>query len=238
MNILAAGQFKLDDWIQIIIVILVVGGSAFGAVGKKLIKMFTPEESHGETARRGAAGSGHAPPGAPRRSVQPAHPVARPMPSSPLPGSIPPAGPLGKPPVSRSQPELPPYGPPSPKRTARPIPSRRRATPRPATAEGRLGHLISAVEQTGGLDEATAEQRLGHLESAVKQRGDSLEAAVEQRLGHVESGLEKRPGAARGPLPIPVIGRPTPQTLRQGIVLREILGPPVSLRPPNDEERF
>ena len=260
MDTLAAGQFQIDDWIQIIIVILIIGGSVFGAVAKKLIKTFTPQESPREPTRGSPAGVGHTRPGVPPRPVQPAPPVARPMPTA---GQYPTAPvprpptreklprppvpvhptiarrrtsePPGKPPVSRSRPEPTRQGTPRPQPTARPISSRPRAAQRPATTEERLGHLTSAMEQTGGLDEAAAEQRLGHVESAVAQRGERLESAMEQRLGHVEPGPEKKPATARGGLYIPVLGRAAPQNLRQAILLREILGPPIALRRHDDD---
>ncbi len=238
MDTITAGQFQIDDWIQIIIVILIIGGSAFGAVAKKLIKTFTTEESPGEPATRSPGGSGHA---------RPAPPVARPMPTARQYPTAPALRPptreeLPRPPVPvhptiarRRTSEPTRQGTPRPQPTARPIPSRPRATQRPAATEERLGHLTSAVEQTGGLDEAVVEQRLGHLESSVAQRGDRLEAGMEQRLGHVEPGPEKKPATARGGLHIPVLGRGTRHNLRQAILLREILGPPVALRQLDDD---
>ncbi len=256
MNALTSGQLQFDDigdWMQIIIVLLVVGGSVIGAVAKKLIKAFSPQESSKDPTKISPAGSGRA------RPVQPAPPVARPMPTAgqyptapvprlptreelPRPVPVHPTlarrstpEPPGKPPISPTRPEPMRHGTPKTQRTARQIPILPRTPQRPATTKERLGHLISAVEQTGGLEEVAAEQRLGHVESAVSQRGERLEAAMEQRLGHVEPGPGETKADGRGRRRIPVLGRTTRQNLRQAILLREILGPPMALRQLGDD---
>ena len=229
-------QPEIDNWLQIIIAILVVGGSVIGAVSKKLIQAFSPKEPDKP---------GQIQPGVPgdsrrlapvRRPGQPTPPVARPMvPTSPRPPSV-------EPPVARSyQPppivtytvpeELPRRAAPRPRSVPRPKP----ATPVPARAEQRLGHLEPAVLEEEARFEAATEERMAHLESAVPEEELHFEEDIEERLGYVESTSPAPTAARRGRARVPVISRPSRQTLRRAVVLREILSPPLALRPPGDE---
>ncbi|UCC32480.1 MAG: hypothetical protein JSU86_09395 [Phycisphaerales bacterium] len=105
----------------------------------------------------------------------------------------------------------------------------------PARAEQRLGHLEPAVLEEEARFEAATEKRMAHLESAVPEEELHFEEDIEERLGHVES-IPRAP-AATGPgrARVPIIGRPSRQALRRAVVLREILSPPLALRPPGDE---
>ncbi len=270
MDVSLIGQFKFDgNWVEIIIVLLVIGGSVFGTISKKLIEVFSPKDSDKAEGTSGDHAGGPKQPVPPRRRVRPSHPVARrlplppsaptpapptigrPLPSSTLPtealneatplpmskerGTAPtsPAVETPEQPVSPWAESTPPR--PAPPRTKRPARSTfvpPRGVSAPATTEERLGHLTSTVESTMGLKEMGAEKRLGHLESAIADRGDELAAAVEGRLGHVDPGFPAPRAAAGKRATIPGIGRTTPRALRQAILLREILGPPVSLQPP------
>ena len=83
MDLLAQGLKGLDDWIQIIVIILVIGASVFGAISKKLIKAFTPEESDEAGSKKPPGEQALPRPGPARRPAPPARPVARPMPGTP-----------------------------------------------------------------------------------------------------------------------------------------------------------
>ena len=232
-------QPEIDNWLQIVIAILVVGGSVIGAVSKKLIQAFSPKEPD----KPGQTPAGVPGAGGPRRPApaqgpgQPARPVARPMTrTSPRPPSV-------EPPVGR------PYAPPPPvviytapeESAQRPAPRPptaprpRPATPVPARAEQRLGHLEPAVLEEEARFEAATERRMAHLESAVPEEELHFDEDIEERLGHVESTPPVPAAAGRSRARVPVISRPSRQTLRRAVVLREILSPPLALRPPGDE---
>ena len=220
-------QPEFDKWFQIVIAILVVGGSVLATVSKKLIQVFSPKEPDKPGQIQAGA------PGAPRRPAQArdpgqsARPVARPMTTtSSRPSSVEPpvARPYPPPPiVSYSVPEeLPQRAAPRSRTTHRPKP----ATPAPARAKERLGHRKLAVPK---------EERMAHLESAVPEEELYFEEDIEERLGHVESTPWAPAATRRGRARVPVIGCPSRQTLRRAVVLREILSPPLALRPPGDE---
>lgn len=229
-------QPEIDSWLQLVIAILVVGGSVLASVSKKLIQAFSPKEPDkpGQT-QAGAPGAGAPRRAAPARDAgQPMRPAAKPMtPTSPRPPSVEPpvARPYPPPPVViRTAPDEP------PQRAARRPPTTPRpksATPAPARAEQRLGHLEPAVLVVEARFEAAAEKRMAHLESAVPEEELHFEEDIEERLGQVESAPWE-PGAA-GPGRVPLIRRPSRQALRRAVVLREILSPPLALRPPGDE---
>lgn len=270
MDVSLIGQLKFDgNWVEIIIILLVIGGSVFGTISKKLIEVFSPKDSDKAQETSGDLADGPKQPVPPRPRVRPSHRVARPMPLPPR--TSPPVPPPIVRPYSRSA--LPsealheatplptaqessttsispafetperaasPWTESAPSRPVQPKPKRvERSTfvppagvSAPAAAEGRLGHLTSTIESTGGLDEVAVEKRLGHLQSTIADRGDELEESVEDRLGHVDPGFPAPRATAGKRATIPGIGRATPRSLRQAILLREILGPPVSLQPP------
>jgi len=109
------------------------------------------------------------------------------------------------------------------------------ATPAPARAEQRLGYLEPAVLEEEARFEAATEERMAHLESAVPEEELHFEEDIEERLCHVESTPRAPAAARRGRARVPVIRCPSRQTLRRAVVLREILSPPLALRPPGDE---
>jgi hypothetical protein len=238
MDILAAGPAQLDDWIQIIVILFVVVGSIFGALSKKLIERFTPKDAQRDDNQRSQATGGTEPP------AQPAAPVARPLqPMSRLGPATqhPAARPSSPPPVTEHAMPTAPF--PPPPRRARPrapaakrLPHPGHVVSEPAKAEQRLGHLTPVVELTGDREEVAAEQRLGHLETTIEDRDDRIEAVIEEHLGHGDT-TRPTPYAQRSARRrVPVFGRATPQVLRQAVLMREILGPPIALR--RDDERF
>ena len=124
--------------------------------------------------------------------------------------------------------------PPTARPVASPPPKPGRQTPRvrepaPALAEKRLGHVEMAVLEEEARFEAGAERRMRHLESAVPQEEKQFDEAVEERFGHMEPAPYEEPAGAKARLAL--IRRSSRQTLRRAVVLREILSPPLGLRP-------
>ncbi len=233
----------MEDWIQLVIILLIVGGSVLGPVVKKLIEAFTPKDEGSSTPRARALGAD--PSQEQDTTLEPRRPRVH--------EEVPKAAPVPAPPRRRTttaqqaprrerQPAQPaPPSTPPPPRRRKPEP---RPTSRPTVAtssmenvEDPLGHLTSMVEQTGGADERTSQQRLGHVTSTIEGVGERLHNSIDEHLGHVESTAYARPSRTPTRARIPGFGPATPQALRQAVLLREILGPPLALRPPDDENR-
>lgn len=234
----------MEDWVEIIIVLLVVGGSAFGAISKKLIEAFTPKE-RGDSA--------HPPRPAPPRprpprptttppTVRPTPPSARPRREPPpierptvletilggeIPEAIPiPTEPKRPTPKAERSGSAPPHRPTPPRRPPMPKPRHSESVPSVPPGEARRGRVISAVEDDRtkrGIRTPTAapiDVPFGQLESAIAEEIDSAAASA---------GVRTSSGVA-----LPGVGSPTPANLRQAILLCEILGPPVALRPDSE----
>lgn len=195
----------MDKLFEYLIVIVVVLGPVLAAVVKKLIAFFSPEKP--ETTEL---------PGLPKSRVRPVEvvpkterPVARSVPQAPA-----------HRPVAR--PVVPPA--PSAGSVARPaMPSSRVPIALEALVEDHLGHLTSKVEGEQKRIGQGVESRLGHLESSVRPTTAPRERSTPQRKGTVGS-LES---TSLWPL--------SRKGLRQAILLREILGPPIALRAPDDQ---
>lgn len=264
MNVLAQGLKGLDDWIQIIVIVLVIGASVFGAISKKLIKVFTPEESDEAGSKKPPGGQALPRPGPARRPAPPAQPVARPMPGTPTAevSTLPPVARPARPRPARrpqvepqrdllAEAEPPPVRAQQPRPVARPVP---RPAPRPAPApewrerpaaphrpprptriEKSVDRLGAGVREEDRRFESAIDERVGILEPAVVEEAEEFDAAIDDRVGHV--GPEgDMPRVARRPSGrAPFFGRPTASDLQHAVLMREILGPPVSLRPPEDE---
>jgi hypothetical protein len=210
--LLAAGG--LEGWIETIILLLVIGGSALASIAKPLIKKFggqDPEESAQQRRERQAGRS----PAARPRPAQPAAPVARPMPPRPV---VPKA--RAAPTVATPAPVQPIPREPAEKRPPYPVrrPSVPLARPRPVEKPQRV-RLV-------------ADHDLGRLEAKVAQR--HLEsAAPSRRVVHPKTEADHaatRPSLEFDRL-LASIRHPTRTALRQAIVMSEILSPPVGLRP-------
>ncbi len=223
MECVILAQTDAGNWIEIVIILLVVGGSIFGAVSKKLIAAFSPKESEESGNEKGKVMRAPPHPAPPQRRGQPVHPVARPLQPTP--------SPQAEPPIVRSHP---PRTAPRPKPAAAPPRPRRPQKPAPARAEARLGHLEVTVMEEEARFEAARERRMAHLKSRVLEGEERFEEAVEKRLSHLEPAPDEATAAAQACVRIPVIGRLSRQTLRHAVVLREILSPPLALRPPDD----
>ncbi len=237
---------------------VIVAGSVFGALSKKLIKRFSPEEPGKAKPLIGAAGA----PAKLDRRGGPQHPVARPVRTTTQ------ARPTPEPPVARPYPGSPPI--------ARPMPSAspvaRRSGPsqpvgprrRPTAVQGRRPPVTGTEERLGHL-----KPHMEHLASAIEGQEDRIRAQVERDLGRIETttgpatttartgangGRKRKPRdpyrdreqAADDPRPdregadLSVVsglaGRLTHHALRRAIVLSEIIGPPIALR--QSDERF
>ncbi len=201
--LLAAGE--ISDWIEGVILLLVVGGSVLASIAKPLIKKFGGEVPDEAEKRRGEASR-----------PQP----ARPMPARPRPQ---PATELSEAKARPAQP-VPPFVatsvPPTPRRpVARPSPSRSvRVKPRAAAqherdlSEHHLAKFHSELEERH-LKAATPSEGVMHPGTEAAH----VEASV---VSHVDEEMD-------------AIRHPTRTALRRAIVMNEILGPPISLRPPD-----
>ncbi len=94
----------------------------------------------------------------------------------------------------------------------------------PKTAPSRSGSLAS---RGPGV-----EPHLGHLSSRLDDGGERIDARVEAHLGHLQPSTAAATTEQQGQTPLEAFGRPSIRTLRQAVILREILSPPLSLRPP------
>jgi len=215
MNLILAQQGSVDDWIQYIVVIVVVGLSVLGQVSKALIKKFSPEEreqrrqdevtptmSAPPPLRDAAPRSPVAPPARRRTSRTPAAARPRPMrPITPRPQA---------PPIARPRPAAP-----RQLSTSPPPPA---AQPRPVLQEA---------------DPLLQRRHLAQIASVIEKEGEIVEEAVREHIGHVESDLPEIVEAtvveSHGPF-----ARPSRAMLRRAIVFNEVLAPPLALRPASD----
>ncbi len=223
----------VDDWVQIVILILVVGGSALGSVSKKLIEHFGSKESPSPESEDF--------PGRIPGPARPDHPPARPMPargSQPPPAHPAPLRPLvlERVPDKRVTPPLvaptdTPVARPAPKTlhpaspTDEPAQSRRGVPPapakrRPARRASRSAETVAATashgfEPTDHLPHLDPEEHLGHL-------------APEGHLGNLDV-TEQTVVETKDEL-LDQVRRPSRAALRRAIVMSEILAPPLALR--------
>lgn len=235
----------MEDWIQTIIILLVIGGSVMGPILKKLIDAATPKDDPKTptTPPSPRDGGSEPPQKIDRPRPTPSRSERRAAESEDIPQAVP--IPLLPPRRAVTSRRATPEPPPPP--TVRDTPRRRTSPPlqRPtepkagkterlphlASGDERLGHLESIVEQTGGADERASEQRLHRVASSIEEAAERIHAGIDERLGHVESAAYALPTQTSGRARIPGFGRATPHAMRQAVVLREILGPPVALHP-------
>ena len=224
---------NLDDWIQI----LVVGGLVLASVISGAMKQFfgKPKEQQ---------------PQGDRPKYKPI-PADGPREHAATPPPVPPAQPIRRslPDVSRSRPQpsalsRPATGP----RPARVGPTtvldiarkaaeeaRRRsrekaaavAKPLPVAKPTLAEHLPSML-----AGKQTASAAAPHVSLEERERGQALLLA--RRMGHVHEGVVSSPKEGAGLTMRRRVPRLTPKALRRAILLNEILGPPLSLRPPEE----
>ncbi|MGD2110394.1 MAG: hypothetical protein PVI86_13515 [Phycisphaerae bacterium] len=249
-------QQGIDDWVEIIIVALIFGASAIGAVSKKLIEVFSPKDQQDKpTSRPRQQGGKPAPPptrprpspstistrmqpvppphGGPQRRQPPARPARTPLP----------------PPVV-ARPTTPP--PPRPAPTAKPAEPRRAVPPGVVPAEPRrkpasparrrtaqpdepvpVEFLVSTLDHEDEVVEAAVVEHLGVLESKLTLSEEEFARAVEARMGRMDADLTTPADASDAKPAATGISTPTRSALRHAVVMNEILGLPVALRPPD-----
>ena len=204
-------QLDFDNWIEIVVVLLLVGGSAFAAVAKKLTEVFTPKEP-GQSKPTIADSAGKPHPSAPLRRASPAHPVARPMP-----------------PVAR------PY-PPSPVEQC-PVPVEPASPVAPESGDASLWRAAEwqanppQPQPPLAAQVGAPQRRPPHPvpDRATPERGPSPPTL--RRPKKSEAAVAPAEPLEHGH----TIGRQTHRALRHAIVMREILGPPLALRPPAEQ---
>lgn len=244
IQLLAQQGPEFGDWIQIIVVVLVVGGSILGPISKKLIEKFGAEKP-GESDAARPARTSRPQPSTPRRQMQPQHSVARPMPPGARPQAMPPssqplplpeeifqpvAPPRGMVPQggSAEQPERPPPRPP----TAAPVSVPRHMARPSVSVRAKQQHRPAPAPRPKQPVHDRVEEHLGRLESALDDETAQVDVDIEERLGHIESELEAPDATTKARGRTDKIGHQTRRSLRHAIVMREILGPPIALRPP------
>jgi hypothetical protein len=201
------------DWIEGVVVLVIIALSALGSIAKPLIKKFggkDPDELRKRQMEQ---------PVERRAPARPAHPPARPTPARPR------LQPAIEPPVAQARPARP--VPPSVARPAPPTP--RRPVPRPTPSQS----VRPRPKPVANSERDLSERHLAKLESTVTERHlkttppseDVVHPATEaaHAYEHAVSGIDEEMEAIR---------RPTRAALRRAIVMNEILGPPVGLRRP------
>ena len=210
-------KFDMDKLFDYLIVIVIVVGPVLAAVVKKLITFFSPPPPESPSQ------SIESVPKSRRRMVHPARP---PEPVTARPAS---------PPVRVPRPDRP--------VVARPTPIARR----PARGDESAKTVVRRAplpEVAPMTHEVMVEDHLGHLTSSVEGEARRVGRGVESRLKHVETDVASlkakrdRPVAQETAAVAPdksiSIRQLTRHGLRRAILLREILGPPVALRAPDE----
>ncbi|MCH7595293.1 MAG: hypothetical protein IID35_01935 [Planctomycetes bacterium] len=221
--LLAAGGSR--DWIQGVILLLVVGLPVLNKIVKAIAAKLSGTEDETEA------------PTPPQHRDRSRPPVARARGSKPQPAHQPP------PPVARPQPPRPAVSP--PRRSApqdAPPPAfapliemiRERIEERPRVRQQqRPGPKPEEKPQRKPVRSARpSSTKKRKQRESIAEREQRLAKQGEERMGHVREGLVT-----------PVVERPsdhrhmwmTRQSLRRAIVLSEILAPPLALRPPVEE---
>lgn len=234
-------QSDFAPWINAIILILVIGGSLFGAVSKKLIAHFSPKESQDGSAPKPSASGRSVDPIPPLPTARTARPATRSVPPVPDVESIPTLiQPLAPRRATRARPAPHQARPAKPVARSVPAHARRRPVqphvpPTPTEIEQEVSTLGAGVRAEQARFEAETEKRMSHLDAGFDERAAQLEAGIEARLGRVESPTDfpEETVEQRG---TGVIGHLTRSSLRRAIVLNEILATPLGLR--QFEDRF
>lgn len=239
-GLLAEGE--IAEWIRILVILLVVGGSFFGKIGKKLIERFSPQAPEKPQAPNVPTESLRRDPTPP--VARPSRPVARPAPPPPR---VPVARAAPVRPVAPQRPVIAtapaarrPVQPPVSAKTETP---RREVTPTPVgerEPESRRRRQRAARttappsrRKTGNL-EARVDERFKPLESSLEHRAEQIAARVEKHLGRLkpQTAPAARPDEAASESE--GFARPSRSELRRAVVLREILSPPIALRAPEE----
>lgn len=237
MQAILAARGNIDDWVQLIILGLVLGGSLLSAVAKKLIEHFSQRHAGVGQTKDAPPTQAASPTHPARRGPVTSFPVARPMPPTPGGGRTekPPMAPrfpmtpvadpeaIAPPPPPRKRPR--PAQPAAP--VARPAPAggppqTRRSSPRPPTA--RSDAPVATVA-------ASVSAHISAMHSRLEDESAAVDAAVERNLGGLRRRISTRDDPAESAQVEPHGRRFDAHELRRAVVLSEILGPPLSIRP-------
>lgn len=225
-------QAHFGDWIETIIVLAIVLGSVFQGLGKAIIKKLTEMKDADALERRSPTDPQ---PGSHERRP----PAARPRPDRPT------AGP------SPSRPETSQRHPPSPMLAPRPIagpafgtPSAPPPTAAPSDAPRPVAKPVVSRAKTHRTRRASAEdlrrrkpQDTPAPASAPKHRFKKMHESVAEHHLQLSDEVAHPSTAAAYHEPQQVrtrLPKLTRSVVRDAIILREILGPPVALRDPSD----
>ncbi len=240
MAILLQRPEGLEGWINLIVILLIIGGSILGPVAKWLIAKTSRDR---EDKPKGiGVDQREAERRAPRRWVPPARPVARPMPvagqkleAAQRPQAMPlPPRPVARPVVSQEparpvipppprvkpqhpvEQQMPPRAPPPPAQRPpqRVAGSERRVSPRPQKRKSQRAEQRLHVTLGEDVDRKFAKR---DRELGSQRVHSEAETPTEQTVGEFDE-----------------VRHPTRRSLRQAILMSEILGPPLALRLPDD----
>ena len=219
----------IGDWINVIIVLVIVAGSALGGIVKaitaKLNRSREEVEAERDLQERQTS---------PRRMDRPAPPVARPMP------------PRRRPPPVMQRPVARPFNPPAPQSQTAPQPEV--STTLPPMVKTILETFLDVdIERQPPQPRPTSLQPPPRPRPAkskvpkpavgrrsIEEREERKAKLVEKRIGRVEPHVAS---AVSPPSPDDsgsMFERPTHADWRRAVVLNEILSPPLALRPPNE----
>jgi len=246
-------ESALDDWVRIVIFLLIIGGSFFGKIAKTLIKKFSPPEH--EKSTRSASGKIDKPiampmPPVQARRQQQSIPMAKPFTTRSIQPEAKPTPPKETPielpeilaevfpelvaprktPHRKPEPQKPTPIPQSPTRSSSPQTHKTRSRSRQRRRV--VTEVVKPAQQKPA--QKTTEERLGRLTSMFDQKED--------RLGHLETNIDPHPGTNDihddQENVVKVIAddsfmgvlRPSRKDLQKAIIMNEILSPPLALR--------
>jgi hypothetical protein len=220
MALLAAGD--LSDMVETVILLLVIGASVLGSIAKPLIKKFGGETPEDAMKRRTEQSQRPRP-----QPARPAHPAARPAQPRPPIATAEPARPVAQ------TPSIEPAIPPRVRPTTRPTPTRPIARARPAHARRPASEDVPYAEVS--LEPDLSERHLRELQTRVEKRHiDAAKPSEEVVHPKTEDAHAYAIDHSAHEEELLAIRHPTRAFLRQAIVMNEILGPPIALRPPDD----
>lgn len=246
MYVLAQGDS--GNWIELIIYLVVIGGSMLGGISQWLIRKFSRESSDdtGGPRQEHRPGRSPAPPG---RRPESARPVARPMPRASDRARSEPQRPVAKPlpprPVQR------PTATPAekrPARTHRPVqpvarePVRRRPAPPPPAAPPPkppppkpAPPRSAQVQQRAPKPAKRKAKRRARGPVDVVSEADVERALADRDFEHALPDAGPYGHSQQTSWLGDLAAQPTRKALRQAIVMSEVLGRPLALRQPGDQ---
>jgi hypothetical protein len=229
----------IKGWVNLIVILLIVGGAALRPVLNWLIAKASPNAK--DALEKTAGDPGKSKPPAPGRRGPTARPVARPMPVSGQASEVA-RPPRGMSPASRMEveevptltPAKPVIAPPSTRR-----PAKRQTQPRPAPLPSSRPPVPAAESRasTSAKSGKRASKRAQKKSPPrpVREVHHELKVHVHGR-GTPQTTTEEGESTTACVDELDAVRHPTRRSLRQAILMSEILGPPLALRMP-DERR-